>query len=144
MDLTKSRDNTELFQLEDTKDISLFAADFVRYTLRAALKPNRENPCDNATDSLLKMLKAINHSKGVDAHAVVEEVVSSLTAEFNIDNPDRLWISAAETGANYWLEITTSDNAARGRAAKRFNEFRDSVSLAQALDEKRRARQDRI
>lgn len=99
-------------------------ADLVRRIMRASM--NRDGGQQyEAMEALKLFLGLVGRSKDVTIHDLIEGAVQGLAVEA-ADGSDGDRLDVAQNATRYLLELSCDDNAARGRASRRWNAVESS------------------
>lgn len=95
-------------------------ADFVRRMMRAALNRDGSQQYEAAQD-LKHFLDLVPYSKDVRLHGLIEKASERLAVDVEWGSHEFERVNLARDATRYLLEMSCDDNAARGRASKRWD-----------------------
>lgn len=114
-------------------------SDLVRSLVRAtAANSDPASQVYQASETLKFLIELMSHADGIQPYEIVHKAAEDLHVEEGRDPVDEAILHAAKMGARYLIEMSCSDNAARGRASKRRDEFLTAVKWIEEAREERR------
>ena len=103
-------------------------ADVVRNLIRAVAADDPSRPSHAAAQEMKHVIELLLRcQEPVGWYWLVSEAVREIQDCLPDDPDDRRYINAAKRGMKYLAESSATDNAARGRASRRFEEFRNAI-----------------
>ncbi|HEY4249967.1 MAG TPA: hypothetical protein VGM87_02140 [Roseomonas sp.] len=102
-------------------------ADFLRNCMRAAAATDPSAAVGRATQEFAFLLRLLAKAQSPNLHDLVSRAVKDLTVQERGDVFTEAVIRSAEKGVRFLVESSCIDNAARGRASRREQEFLDAI-----------------
>ncbi|EZP66164.1 hypothetical protein BV96_04587 [Sphingomonas paucimobilis] len=108
--------------------ISSEFADVIRYLMRAVSADDGNGPIYQASEKMKFVADLLQRCPDpVSWYGMFSDAVEEIQNSIPDDPDDRRYVHAAKRGTKYLVELSATDNAARGRAARRLDEFRDAI-----------------
>ena len=103
-------------------------ADVVRYLMRAVSSDDPAGGISSAAEKMSFVNDLIARSpEPLSWYRLFAEAVAGIQECIPEDPDERKFIAAAKRGTKYLVESSATDNAGRGRASKRLEEFRQAI-----------------
>jgi len=103
-------------------------ADVLRYLMRAVSSDDPSGGLYSASEKMNFVGDLIaRSSEPISWYSLFREAVNEIQDCIPDDPDDRKYIAAAKRGMKYLVESSATDNAARGRASKRLDEFLSAI-----------------
>jgi len=103
-------------------------ADVIRYLMRAVSADDVSGPIYQASEKMNFVADLLQRCPDpVSWYGMFSDAVEEIQNCIPDDPDDRRYVYAAKRGTKYLVELSATDNAARGRAARRLDEFRDAI-----------------
>jgi len=113
-------------------------ADVVRYLMRAVSADDTSGPMYQASEKMKFVADLLQRCpEPVSWYRLFSDAVEEIQSCIPDDPDDRRYIHAAKRGTKYLVEASATDNAARGRAARRLDEFRTAIHWSEEARGKR-------
>jgi hypothetical protein len=117
----------------NVEHMSSLLADFVRAIMRSTATNGRSSQAYNAMEALTEFLRHLPHAEDVRTYDLIEKTIDDLTVEVDENSLDCDRVRAAKMGMRYLIEASCRDGAARGRSAKRMDEFEHAWKMVDEL-----------
>lgn len=116
-------------------------ADVLRDLMRAVSADSVGSPLSQASERMGLIADLLERCPDpISWYALFFDAVERIQDRIPDDPDDRRYIQTAKRGMKYLIETSATDNAAQGRAARRLDEFRTSIRLAEDARNERRQR----
>lgn len=103
-------------------------ADVIRSLMRAVSSDDSSGAIHAASEKMTFIGDFLARSpEPLSWHGLIREAVDEIKEQLPDDDDDRKLIHAAKRGVKYLVESSATDNAARGRASKRLDDFRQAI-----------------
>jgi hypothetical protein len=107
-------------------------ADLIRSLVRAFAADDPSSPTLSAVQKMEFVLDLIRRcDEPLTWYKLFTAAFDEIHEAIPDDPYDRMYIHAAQRGMKYLVERSALDNAARGRASRRLDEFRQAIEWAQ-------------
>jgi hypothetical protein len=114
-------------------------ADLLRNCVRAAAATSDPtSQTYRASETLKFLIQLMSRAESIQPFELVEKAVGQITVDGDDDPVNEAVIHAAKMGTRFLVEESCDDNAARGRAAKRRDEFLQAIKWVEEAYEERR------
>jgi len=107
-------------------------ADVIRDLMRAVSADDAAGPLYKASEKMNFVADLLRRCPdNVSWYSLFSEAVEQIQSCIPDDPDDRRYIHAAKRGTKYLIECSATDNAARGRSARRLDEFRSAIKWSE-------------
>ena len=103
-------------------------ADVIRYLMRGVSADDTSGPIYQASEKMKFVADLLERCpEPISWYSLFRDAIAEIQECIPDDPDDRRYIHAAKRGTMYLIESSATDNAARGRAARRLDEFRTAI-----------------
>lgn len=115
-------------------------ADVIRDLMRAVSSDDGGGSVYQASERMKFVVGLLQRCpEPIGWYRMFSEAVEEIQNCIPDDPDDRRYVHAAKRGTKYLVELSATDNAARGRSARRLQEFRDAIRWSEEARGERKA-----